>query len=332
MFLVFTHAMSDDAFARRRRPRPVAEMPPAELADGRDLAKGWLLELIAGTSLTEAGDLPTGAMAQDGPALCAAVLGALGDDAALARIEAGGEHAALAAGAARLAGARDPARVVAAVEGLRRAAWELLQPAALAGPPGLTADLAARLGHVCALVATAAIAETAGASAPGAAAPAPAGGSVLPDVPGGFAVHDLRVPAADALTVAITQRVAVGQPFSLLAVEVDDLERLIATQRGREVALGLESVEEAVRAQLGPADLFARERVGRAWVLSGGEGRALGERIAGAVVRTAPVHGTPLTVSVGLACFPDDGRTPEDLLSRADEGLFAARAAGVPLA
>lgn len=43
-----------------------------------------------------------------------------------------------------------------------------------------------------------------------------------------------------------------------------------------------------------------------------------------------PVAGTevPITLSVGLAVFPDDGETPADLLARADQRLYAAKRAG----
>lgn len=347
--------VSDDLFARRRRPRPVAGVPPAGLADGRDLAKAWLLELIATAALADAGTVPAATLAQEGPDLCATVLAALADDAALARLAPEGDPAPPAAGVTRLTGAGDAAAVAAAVEGLRRAAWDLLQPTVLDGPASLAADLAARLAHVCAVITGAALAAPGRAPGPDAAATPPgspaagsraqgpdaaamptgspaAAGEAEPEPAGAFAVHDLRAAAGDPLSAAIAQRAAAGPPFALLAVEVDELDRLLATQRGREVAVGLEAVETALRAELEPGDTFLRERVGRVWALTGADGRALGERIADAVAGTAPVRGVPLTVSVGLACFPDDGRVADDLVARADEGLFAARAAGVPLA
>ena len=39
-----------------------------------------------------------------------------------------------------------------------------------------------------------------------------------------------------------------------------------------------------------------------------------------------------MAASVGVAVCPDDGDGLEALAGRADEGMFAARAAGVPLA
>jgi len=349
--------MSEDHFFRRRRPRPVAELPPAGSGDGRELAKGWLLELFTGVSLSEAGAVPAGVVAQEGPALCAALLDALGDDAALDRLSPGGDLAPLAAGAARMTGAADAPEALAAAEALRRAAWELLQPAVADGSRALVGDAAARLAHVCAVVSAAAVhAISTGAGpaapqppAPAGAARAPAYGVPQPPAPasdassapspaqqpgsGGFAVRDLRaVAGGDPVSAAIRQRASANRPFAVLALEVDDLQRLVASQRGREVAFALEAVDEAIRGELDPADTFVREHAGRSWVLTGTAARALGERIGDAIARTAPVQGAPLTVSLGLASFPDDGEGAEDLMARADEGLFAARAAGVRLA
>jgi GGDEF domain-containing protein len=373
--------MSEDHFSRRRRPRPVAELPPAGSGDGRELAKGWLLELFTGAALSEAGAVPAAVVAQDGPALCAALLAALGDDAALTRLSPGGDLAPLAAGAAHMTGAVDAPGALAAAEALRRAAWELLQPAVADGSPALVGDAAARLAHVCAVVSAAAVhavstgAGPAAPQAPGPAGPAPAPASGVPQAPapvsasgvprppapvsasgvprppapvsdaspapspaqqpvsGGFAVRDLRaVAGGDPVSAAIRQRASANRPFAVLALEVDDLQRLVASQRGREVAFALEAVDEAIRGQLDPADTFVREHAGRSWVLTGAAARALGDRIGDAIARTAPVQGAPLTVSLGLASFPDDGEGAEDLIARADEGLFAARAAGVRLA
>lgn len=79
-----------------------------------------------------------------------------------------------------------------------------------------------------------------------------------------------------------------------------------------------------------------RERIGRYWLVISevdeGAARELAHRIAGAVSASATLHGAPLTVSIGLATCPPDGTTADELVDRADEGVFAARAAGVRLA
>ena len=63
-----------------RRPHPVADVPPAALADGQAPAKGWLLALVAARPLRDAPALPVPDLARDAPALCAAVLRAVGSE------------------------------------------------------------------------------------------------------------------------------------------------------------------------------------------------------------------------------------------------------------
>ena len=43
---------------------------------------------------------------------------------------------------------------------------------------------------------------------------------------------------------------------------------------------------------------------------------------------TAPDRSRPLTISIGLAAFPDDGKSPEDLLRGADEALYESKRSG----
>src|SRR5215218_1980207 len=109
-----------------RWPRPVAGVPPAALADGEAVAKAWLLELLAAAPLAAAASAPIAELAARGPALCAALLAAVGGEDALDRLRPGGADHALAAGAGALAGADGPAAAAAAVAALRRAAWAAL--------------------------------------------------------------------------------------------------------------------------------------------------------------------------------------------------------------
>jgi GGDEF domain-containing protein len=60
-------------------------------------------------------------------------------------------------------------------------------------------------------------------------------------------------------------------------------------------------------------------------------GRALAERLADAVAAAGTVRDAPLAVSIGIAAAPADGTDSDALAAHADEALFAARAAGVPV-
>src|SRR5690349_17759813 len=89
----------------RRRARPVADAP---VLDGAQVAKAWLVELVALAPLERAARLPGPRFAEDAPRLCAAVAAALASDAALDDLEPGGALAPLAAGAGHLAAAPAP--------------------------------------------------------------------------------------------------------------------------------------------------------------------------------------------------------------------------------
>ena len=59
-------AMPEAPFGARR-PHPVADVPPAALADGQAPAKGWLLALVAARPLHDAPALPMPDLARDAP-------------------------------------------------------------------------------------------------------------------------------------------------------------------------------------------------------------------------------------------------------------------------
>jgi GGDEF domain-containing protein len=324
-----------------RRPHPVADVPPAALADGQAPAKGWLLALVAARPLRDAPALPVPDLARDAPALCTAVLRAVGAEAELGRLEPGGDLAGLAARAGELAGAGGPAGAVAAVAALRAALWEALTTTMAPLDAPTTAALAERLAFVCDAVAAATLGAVApaGASAspgvvasPGADAPpaeaAPTSGD---DDVASFRVRDARGDWEGAV-----ERLAAGaRPFALLAVEVDDAPRLAAADAPG-AAEALARVERAVRDELRPGDVLGREEDGRLWIVAADLGatgaRALAERLADAVAAVPPLRGAALTASIGVAASPAGGADRDELTARADESLYAARAAGVPIA
>jgi GGDEF domain-containing protein len=300
-----------------RRPHPVADVPPAALADGQAPAKGWLLALVAARPLQDAPALPMPDLARDAPGLCAAILRAVGSDADLRRLQDGGDLVGLAARAGALAGAGGPAASVAAVAALRAALWQALTVAMAPLDAATTAALAERLAFVCDAV-TAATLGGAAAGAPG-------------DDVASFRVQDARGDWEGA----VERMAADGRPFALLAVEADDAPRLVAADADA-AAGALARVEQAVRGELRPNDVLGREDGGRLWIVAAERGapgaRALAERLADAVAAVAPLRGAPLTVSIGLAASPADGVDREALTARCDESLYAARAAGAPLA
>jgi|SRR5215218_2838277 len=293
-----------------RWPRPVAGVPPAALAGGEAVAKAWLLELLAAAPLPAAAGIPLPELAARGPALCAAALEAVGDEHALGRLRPGGDRHAMTAGAAELAGAPGPGAAAAAAAALRRALWATLL-AELPHPDAAgVAALAERVAHVADAIAAAALAPP---------------------------IEDALRGAEDPALAAVDRRLELhrrdGAPFALLAVEADDAERLHAA--GGADADALRALEAAVRAAVRAGDAVVRDGGERLWVLGPGRdaaaGRALAEVIAEAVAAAGAPHGAPLRAAIGVAACPADGTDARALVDRADERLFAARAAGRPV-
>lgn len=330
--------MGDGPFGMRR-PRPVAGLPLDALADGEAPAKAWLLALIERAPLAAAGEVPAADLAREAPALCAAMLRALESDQALARLEPGGDLADLAARAGALAGAGEPAGAAGAVGALRVALWNALHDELRRPEAGLVADLSARLAHVCDVVAQATLSEPQEISAR--RGPTRLRAAPEPDPLTGLADELLSAPPGVSPWLAavarhLEHRAAGGPSFAVLAVDVDDAERLLAADRDEEAVRALQAAEAAVRGELRPVDVAVVERLGRLWIVApelGAAGaRALGERVAAAVGGAASLQGAALRASIGLAVCPDDGTEAEALLAHADEGVFAARASGEPLA
>lgn len=344
-----------------RAARPVADAPLDALADADALAKGWLLTLIAGAPLQQAASLPTSDLARDAPPLCAAMAAALASEPALDRLRESGDLAPLAARAGRVAGAVDPAGTAGALAALRGVLWNAIADGLRQPEPELVAALGARLGVVSDVVLVAALGAAtaaravaeppAAAESPAPAEPAPrlaavgderaerppaVPADVFPAVSASPAFDDRHEPWATAVVRRVERLLASGAGVAVLAVDVEDAERLLAADLHGEARAALDGVERALREELRPGDAAVRERDGRLWIIGGGttlEGaRALGRRLATAAASAASPGGAPLRASVGIAVSPDDGTDAASLVAHADEGVFAARAAGVDLA
>jgi diguanylate cyclase (GGDEF)-like protein len=301
---------------------PALDAPVAGLGDADALAKAWLLELIAARPLGEAARLSTERMGADGPALVAAVIGALVSDHELERLTPEGDLGALAAAAGAIAGAEGPAEVVAALERLRSVVWAAIERTAPGPPP---VHLAERLAHVCAKVAEAALAAGGSRAAPA-------------EPPRDDELARIRVARAsdgplwvEALERQLADGSRSGRRFALLLVDLDSAERL-RLAGADEAAAAFARISRAVREHVRRADVVAHEDDGRVWVIAGDTGRsganALAWRIADAVEAAASLHGAALAASVGIAVYPDDGREAAALTGQAEEGMYAARAGG----
>ena len=244
------------SYLGRRRSRPVADAPAL---DGADLAKAWLVELVAVAPLERAARLPGPRFADDAPRLCAALVAALASDAALDDLEPGGPLAPLAAGAGHLAAAPAPLEAVTALEALRTVTWAALLDAADRPLPSQIAELADRLGAVIAILTTAALES-----------PHPLG----PMRPGdrgplGVALRESRTwdeePPADAPRAGASEEPPADAPQAGASEEPDDPEEphtdggLAASvaDRRRPAGDALAEIEAALRDAANAADPLA---------------------------------------------------------------------------
>lgn len=240
--------MTDQGTPRPSRPLPV-ERAEAELLAGRAqaIAKGWLLTLLERTPLDAVAGIPAAALASEGPAVCAAFARALGSDADLDRLRPAGDLAPLVRRIGTLAGARDAAATLAAVDALRACVWAAAVDARGSRHDDL-APLAERLAHVAlvagvtALAGVPAVADAPNADATnegGASAshhtPPPPGLASVPARPAplavapaydaaGPSVHDLREGSG-----SVTELPPRPPAPAAVASEMDDGDLWIAT-------------------------------------------------------------------------------------------------------
>jgi len=316
------------------RPRPVAAPVVATLGERPDeLAHRWLIALLEARPLDQAAGVPVAEVAATGPALCRAVLDAVGSDAALDEL-AGSPHPATLA---RLDDGRGGPALVTAAEALRRAISEAAADEIPRADTDLLASLTDRLAHVCAhLAATAMSVAHATAHPPTRSARAPAREEPAPR-PVDLAAARREAPGpegpAPLWLAALERHLSEGGRFGLLLVELDGADRLWQVE-GEEAARDLFArAGRAARSALRRNDLLAHEQDGRLWVIAPDVGRsgasALATRVAAAIELAASSRGAPLTASVGVALYPDDGRDTASLTGQAEESALAARAAGV---
>jgi GGDEF domain-containing protein len=127
------------------------------------------------------------------------------------------------------------------------------------------------------------------------------------------------------------------RPFTVLLIELMDVERLNRTELPEELLRLDARVERALELELRTisergAGSLTREAPGRFWLLAPGVGvlraGALADQVAHAVRRSVSHRGQPLEIAVGAAVCPDDGVQAPALAAHADVALYAARAGG----
>ena len=126
------------------------------------------------------------------------------------------------------------------------------------------------------------------------------------------------------------------KPFAVMVIELVDIERLRHAELPGALVRLTGVVETALASELRPADSLMRESPGRYWLLAPetdpDDARTLATRLDAAVAGADSHRGAPLQVAIGIATCPADGLVAGALAAHADVALYAARAAGRPLA
>jgi len=137
----------------------------------------------------------------------------------------------------------------------------------------------------------------------------------------------LQVRLGEELERARTE----GEPLSVLCIDLDEFKPL-NDSRGHEAGDEvLRRVARAVEKQARRTDLVARYGGDELVVALLGTGAAaaamVAERIRGGI-RAENADDAAITVSIGVATFPDDAGSRAELLDKADWAMYAAKRAG----
>jgi GGDEF domain-containing protein len=136
-----------------------------------------------------------------------------------------------------------------------------------------------------------------------------------------------------ALRDEIVRAARAPAPLSLLLVELDDADRLLAAEPRVQASATFGRFAQAVRTALRHRDVLACETESRAWIIARDTGRAGAQALGSRIVMAVPSEGSwgraPLTVSVGLAVLGEDGHNAASLIDAAEQMRFAAEASGI---
>ncbi|MCK6529454.1 diguanylate cyclase [Myxococcota bacterium] len=128
-----------------------------------------------------------------------------------------------------------------------------------------------------------------------------------------------------------------GEPLSLLMIDVDQFKNYNDTVGHPQGDVLLRDLASLLEQSVREVDVVARYG-GEEFAIvlpktPGPAARSLGERIRRSVEesefpRREVQPGGRVTVSVGMACYPEDGETAEEILERADSAAYRAKRAG----
>ena len=124
---------------------------------------------------------------------------------------------------------------------------------------------------------------------------------------------------------------AEGAPFAVLMLDLDSFKGFNDTCGHPAGDALLAAVAEAMRASTRGGDALYRYGGDEFSVILPGATRIVAfeivERIRRSVAAISATTGPRVTISAGVACYPEDGRTKDELVSAADQSLYLAKPA-----
>ena len=298
---------------------PASEIARSPAAWER-LAKEWLVEVVERTPLADVDGLPLGWIAQKAPPLIAEILGQLSDPGSARELElppAARERAAsLAAQHSSRTGATRLPRDLAALQSVL---IEALGQSAPERDRGEFARAVGRLAEVFGAVQSAAIE------------------ALVEERTGGARVDEgTGMPGAAHLDEWL--RILVGEHrqrfrrFSLAHVKVDGVDRITEAYGAAAAHSMGTAVAEVVGREAGEANQAFRLDHDEIVLVAPDQGcdelAELSQRLAAVVARSQGETGPQVSITVGVACFPEHGDDAEALLAAAEEAAWGALAEG----
>ena len=136
----------------------------------------------------------------------------------------------------------------------------------------------------------------------------------------------------DRLVNALAQAQRHGWRLAVMFIDLDEFKKINDTHGHDAGDRVLQLVAQHLQASVRGGDTVSR-RSGDEFLLLMLEARdkatvaAFGERIATNIAATCEVGGKTLSVkaSIGIALYPEDGRSPQDLLEHADMAMYSAK-------
>jgi diguanylate cyclase (GGDEF)-like protein len=141
-----------------------------------------------------------------------------------------------------------------------------------------------------------------------------------------------RQPLLDHLTREVARANRTRESLSLLMLDLDDFKRYNDTFGHPAGDLVLKAVADVLRSTMPPNGIAGRYGGEEFAVIlpksSREQGAQIAERIRKLVEEASPATGRSMTVSLGLAEFPDDAQAELELIRLADQRLYQAKRSG----